>query len=224
MQAVFPISGATVLVLGAEAGLLLPWSSRGLAAAGRSHISERFYLGGVGAGALRGFAQKGVGPMDARRPAAGGGEVSPRQAVRFIRELLIYYTAGGWQAITSVPPLLQASPRPGRQLDALGGDAFVSILAALRFRLPSQALDQSGVHGQTFLNGGSLVAVSNSLPSSLHQLATTLRWSVVSACAGWHDSTMQPTRPCLDSVYSVANMLACRAPASCGQRSSVGSS
>ena len=54
------------LNFGLKAGVMLPWPRRGWGA-GRasSSVSDRFYLGG--AGNLRGFSAKGVGPTDARR-------------------------------------------------------------------------------------------------------------------------------------------------------------
>ena len=63
----FPLSVAhgAALTFTAEAGLLLPWGRRSWAAA--TCISDRFFLGGLSGGALRGFAQKGVGPSEARR-------------------------------------------------------------------------------------------------------------------------------------------------------------
>jgi hypothetical protein len=69
----FPVSagGGTSLTLTAEAGLLLPWGARAWATP--TSISDRFFLGGLAAGALRGFAHKGVGPSEPRRPV---GEVS----------------------------------------------------------------------------------------------------------------------------------------------------
>lgn len=64
----FPVSagGGASLALTAEAGLLLPWGARSWATP--TSISDRFFLGGLAAGALRGFAHKGVGPSDPRRP------------------------------------------------------------------------------------------------------------------------------------------------------------
>lgn len=143
-QVVLPVSGDTVLALGAEAGLLLPWGSPGLSKP--SHISERFFLGGIGAGALRGFFQKGVGPTDMRRPTGTAGEASPRG--------------------------------DGRTQDALGGDVALSLLAALRFKLPGEAAKRAGLYGQAFLNGGSLAPLSGGLSGAMHQMATTLRWSM----------------------------------------------
>lgn len=66
-----PLGPSASLSLGAEGGLLLPLS--------RSHkptsVLDRFYLGGLGNTALRGFSQRGVGPTDVRRPPTGpGGE------------------------------------------------------------------------------------------------------------------------------------------------------
>ena len=57
-----PVSRSSTVTLTAEAGLLLPWGAQST-----TSISDRFFLGGLGVGALRGFAQKGVGPSDQRR-------------------------------------------------------------------------------------------------------------------------------------------------------------
>ncbi|GAB4818843.1 hypothetical protein N2152v2_005889 [Parachlorella kessleri] len=65
-QVAFPLAGGAAFVLSGEAGLLLPWGSKWQ---GTTSISDRFFLGGIGSGALRGFKQKGVGPTDLRRPA-----------------------------------------------------------------------------------------------------------------------------------------------------------
>lgn len=67
-KAAFRLADGAALTLSAEAGLLLPWGAS--AREGGTPISDRFFLGGTGVGALRGFAQKGVGPSDARRPGA----------------------------------------------------------------------------------------------------------------------------------------------------------
>lgn len=66
--------GIAALHLTAEAGLLLPWAAHGVS--NGTAISDRFFLGGVGSGALRGFAQRGVGPTDARRPLREHADVS----------------------------------------------------------------------------------------------------------------------------------------------------
>ena len=67
MQVVFPAwPGVAALHLNAGAGLLLPWGAR--AQTTPTSISDRFFLGGMGAGSLRGFMHRGVGPSDARRP------------------------------------------------------------------------------------------------------------------------------------------------------------
>ena len=70
-KAAFPISASAALTLSAEGGLLLPWGAGARQAP--TSISDRFFLGGLGGGALRGFDQKGVGPSEPRR---GPGEVS----------------------------------------------------------------------------------------------------------------------------------------------------
>lgn len=66
-KAAFPITGTpAALTVTAEAGVLLPWGARAWDTP--TSISDRFYLGGLGAGTLRGFAQKGAGPSEPRRP------------------------------------------------------------------------------------------------------------------------------------------------------------
>lgn len=101
-------------------------------------------------------------------------------------------------ALPALPPLLtpapprpspacavapaQASPRPPPQLDALGGDLALSVMAALRFQLPHEGLRRGGLHGHAFIQGGSLAALGGGgLRGGLHQLSTSLRWSIVSA-------------------------------------------
>ncbi|KAL4452572.1 hypothetical protein ABPG75_008234 [Micractinium tetrahymenae] len=149
-KAAFRLADGAALTLSAEAGLLLPWGAGGLA--GATPISDRFFLGGTGVGALRGFAQKGVGPSDARRPVAEAGSSSGGEATH---------------------PL-------GRR-DALGGDLFCSLMAALNFQLPAESLRSVGIHGHVFVNGGSLVqgaGPGRSLQSAWHEFATSFRWSV----------------------------------------------
>ena len=72
----------------------------------------------------------------------------------------------------------------GQRRDALGGDLFCSLMAALNFQLPHEGLRAAGVHGHLFLNGGTLVGLGGgsgrSLQQCAHELATTLRWTVVS--------------------------------------------
>ncbi len=69
----FPVSASdgVALTVTGEAGVLLPWGARAWDAP--TCISDRFFLGGVGSGALRGFVHKGVGPSEPRRQT---GEVS----------------------------------------------------------------------------------------------------------------------------------------------------
>lgn len=67
MQVVFPaLPGIAALHLNADAGLLLPLGAR--AWNKPTSISDRFFLGGMGAGSLRGFMHRGVGPSEVRRP------------------------------------------------------------------------------------------------------------------------------------------------------------
>ncbi|KAL4421736.1 hypothetical protein ABPG77_002352 [Micractinium sp. CCAP 211/92] len=146
-KAAFRIADGAALTLSAEAGLLLPWGA--CRREGGTPISDRFFLGGTGVGALRGFAQKGVGPSDARRP---GAEAS----------------SGG------------SGGAPHRR-DALGGDLFCSLMAALNFQLPAESLRSVGIHGHVFVNGGSLVqgvGPGRSLQSAWHEFGTSFRWSV----------------------------------------------
>lgn len=44
--------------------------------------------------------------------------------------------------------------------DALGGDLYATVLAALRFQFPSRNLQEAGVHGHFFINGGNLSLLS----------------------------------------------------------------
>ncbi|PSC74144.1 sorting and assembly machinery component 50-like protein B-like [Micractinium conductrix] len=148
-KAAFAVAPGAALTVSAEAGVLLPWGAGGWRKP--SPISDRFFLGGTGAGALRGFAQKGVGPSDARRPSAEAG-------------------AGG-----------EESPRRLRQRDALGGDLFCSLVAAVNFQLPSESLRAAGIHGHVFVNGGSMVGLAGGgrpFQQAWHEFATTFRWSV----------------------------------------------
>ncbi|KAK9830313.1 hypothetical protein WJX72_010954 [[Myrmecia] bisecta] len=64
--------------------------------------------------------------------------------------------------------------------DALGGDLYCSLLAAIRFELPHPALRQAGIYGHAFVNGGNLALLSGvkrSLRDSVNNFATTFRWS-----------------------------------------------
>ena len=70
----------TALALTLRCGLILPWGGgggpavsrpgRGAPGGGRTHLCDRFYLGGPDS--LRGFRTRGVGPSDARRPPPPG--------------------------------------------------------------------------------------------------------------------------------------------------------
>lgn len=82
------------------------------------------------------------------------------------------------------PSQQATTPRgSGRTQDALGGDVALSLLAALRFKLPGEAAQRAGLYGQAFLNGGSLAPLSGGLSGAVHRLATTLRWSMVREAA-----------------------------------------
>lgn len=102
------------------AGLMLPWGSD--PAARPTCIVDRFHLGGPST--LRGFSFKGVGPTAERR--------APR-------------TAATAAASTSS----SAVPEPSRLRDALGGDLYTSILAAVRSSTgacASLACDTASLH------------------------------------------------------------------------------
>ncbi|PRW61285.1 Sorting and assembly machinery component 50 [Chlorella sorokiniana] len=146
----FPVGNGASLTFSAEAGLLLPWGTRSLDAP--TSISDRFFLGGLGAGTLRGFAQKGAGPSEPRRPSAEAGSSS------------------------------EASPRPALRRDALGGDLMCSLMAALNFPMPSDAMRAAGIHGHVFINGGNLVGLSGGgragLRSAWREFSTSFRWSI----------------------------------------------
>ena len=170
-QVALAVSDETTLTLSAEAGVLLPWGAR--AWSSRTSISDRFFLGGIGAGgALRGFTQKGVGPTDARRKVRRRGPCVP--AVVGLRR-------GGCASQRALHAHPQAE---ARERDALGGDVFCSVLAALNFQLPHEGLRATGCHGQLFVNGGTIAALSGTgrgLQQCVHELVTSFRWSVVSA-------------------------------------------
>lgn len=61
---------------GAEVGVMVPWGSAW--SEGKTAISDRFFLGGVGS--LRGFRTRSVGPVDARRPHIGANGTPPASA------------------------------------------------------------------------------------------------------------------------------------------------
>ena len=176
-QKALPLSGGLTLTLAAEAGVLLPLNGR---AAKASPISDRFFLGGLGgAGALRGFSQKGVGPMAPRRPESGAATPAGSHAVsRLLQMRVVAGAMGGWNWGSKVADRLRPC---WAQMDSLGGDLFCSLLAAVAFPLPAPALQAAGVHGHVFLNGGNLVGLSRPPGggSRLHEFSTTFRWSMV---------------------------------------------
>jgi hypothetical protein len=186
LQATFPLgSGATLTLMG-DAGVLLPWGSGAL---GRpTPISDRFFLGGLAGGALRGFSYKGVGPSEERRRPAeeseggeGSGQEQQQQQQQQAR------SSGGRGGAGGRAPL-RPTPR-----DALGGDLFFSFLADLSFPLPNRGMRAMGLQGHAFLNGGNIVALSGpgaSIRDRLHELNSTIRWSVVSAAAAAADQTL----------------------------------
>ncbi|KAL3152135.1 hypothetical protein ABBQ32_001233 [Trebouxia sp. C0010 RCD-2024] len=59
----------------------------------------------------------------------------------------------------------------GSRRDALGGDLYATVLAALRFQFPSRSLQEAGIHGHFFVNGGSLSLLSGT-GRSLKQAVT----------------------------------------------------
>jgi outer membrane protein insertion porin family len=135
-------------------------------------ISDRFFLGGLGPGALRGFRRCGVGPSDARRVRVqrGGGDIDNNKS----------------EETPSVGEL-------DRGRDALGGDLFFSLLAAVNFELPFEAAREVGIRGHVFLNGGSLVGLGrggngvggvgeggriSGVKGSVNEMVSKIRWCV----------------------------------------------
>ena len=111
-QLALPLHPNVTLLFGASAGLILPLllqpsSPAGVALdlAAPTCIADRFFLGGP---VMHGFKPKGIGPTDVRRPAQGGaggpGHSTPRQPAEN----------------TGLP-----------KRDALGGDLFTSVMAAV---------------------------------------------------------------------------------------------
>ena len=118
------------------------------------------------------LSAEGVGPTDARRKVRRRGPCVP--AVVGLRR-------GGCASQRALHAHPQAE---ARERDALGGDVFCSVLAALNFQLPHEGLRATGCHGQLFVNGGTIAALSGTgrgLQQCVHELVTSFRWSVVSA-------------------------------------------
>jgi outer membrane protein insertion porin family len=113
------------------AGLLLPWGGGGRQQP--TLVADRFFLGGIGS--LRGFKACGAGPTDVRRRAA------PRPA-----------PAEGGEAPA------ESSARVKR--DALGGDLFAALMAAVSVPLPHPLFEAIGAHAQFFVNGGNTVPLA----------------------------------------------------------------
>lgn len=124
-----PVGEDSAFHVEGTAGFVLPWGGQ------RTSVSDRFFLGGVCPEGLRGFNLKGVGPADGRRP----------------RRDLEATTTTGAEESTAASGV--------RTVDSLGGDLSWSILAALRFNLPSEALQAAGLRGQIFLNAGNLATL-----------------------------------------------------------------
>lgn len=99
-------------------------------------LPERFYLGGVESN-LRGFETRGVGPSEARRQQQRS-------------------SAGGASSSATSTPDVAGAGESLISRDAVGGDLFANIYAAVMLRLPGKAGDL-GVHGHLFANGGSAV-------------------------------------------------------------------
>uniref|UniRef100_A0A383VZ95 Bacterial surface antigen (D15) domain-containing protein n=1 Tax=Tetradesmus obliquus TaxID=3088 RepID=A0A383VZ95_TETOB len=120
-------------------GLLLPcWAPSSCSSSKASSLPERFYLGGVESN-LRGFDTRGVGPSEPRRIATAAAGSRSSSAGSGGSDAAAAAAAGGGEPITR---------------DALGGDVFGSVYAALMMRLPGKAGDL-GVHAHLFANGGS---------------------------------------------------------------------
>lgn len=149
-----PISDNLSFCVTLSTGLMLPY---GPGASRRStSITDRFFLGGPSN--LRGFQLCGAGPSDERRPRRATGEpgAAPGETPR----------GGG-------------ASSGGR--DALGGDLYASLMAALNFKLPHPALQALRLHGHAFLNGGSSVLLTGNgkgYGANLREFGTSLRWSV----------------------------------------------
>lgn len=126
LQVAFPVGEDSAFHVEGTAGFLLPWGGQ------CTSVSDRFFLGGVCPEGLRGFNLKGVGPADGRRPHRN----------------LEATTTTGAQESTATSGV--------RTVDSLGGDLSWSLLAALRFNLPNEALQAAGLRGQIFLNAGNL--------------------------------------------------------------------
>lgn len=64
--------------------------------------------------------------------------------------------------------------------DALGGDLFTSLFAAVNFPLPHPAFQALNIHGHVFVNGGNTVLLSGTktpLQDQWKQFLNTFRWS-----------------------------------------------
>jgi hypothetical protein len=121
-------------------------------------VSDRFFLGGVCPEGLRGFHLKGIGPADGRRPSRA-----------------LEGAAGTAEEESSTSGV--------RTVDSLGGDLSWSLLAALRFNLPNEALQAAGLRGQIFLNAGNLArlhAPTRPIGDVLSDFVTNFRCSMVS--------------------------------------------
>lgn len=181
-----PLTDTSTFSLTVETGALFPWGNGGMRKNGGGQraaplfeqingsttntnggsattpISDRFFLGGLGPGALRGFRRCGVGPSDAKRLRIqrGGGDNNNNNS----------------EVTPSVGEL-------DRGRDALGGDLFFSILAAVNFEVPFEAAREVGIRGHVFLNGGSLVGLGgggrmSGVKSSVNEMVSKVRWCV----------------------------------------------
>lgn len=151
-------------VAASAAGLLLPWGPWDSSPWLKpTNLPDRFFIGGPET--LRGFEFHGVGPSDVRRTPA------PATA-----------GAAATEAEANVP-----------KRDALGGDLFCGIFAALGVPLPGR-FGEMGLHAHAFVNGGSSVLVAGRsrdsstgaedgsslgglLRQKVKQLGQTMRWS-----------------------------------------------
>eukprot|EP00899_Mesostigma_viride_P022848 jgi/Mesvir1/3748/Mv15023-RA.1 len=164
------------LVLGANAGLILPWALGPLAPRQPVSIADRFFLGGPGS--LRGFRTKGVGPMARREYRQEGGSALPSGPAA--------EAATGSAATT--PTLDEMRDRVGQ--DAIGGDLSLGAFAALTYTpagLPA-LLRSWNVHTHAFVNVGTLLPLpaGASLPSCLQ--TSPAQWRVRSSLRSFAES------------------------------------
>lgn len=146
-------------------GVLLPLGPG--AAAKRTPISDRFFLGG--SGSLRGFHANSAGPFSERRGAPS--QVLPPCFQS--RTGVAHNSAHGQPPPGHDVALLcalawRSRPRDGvdlqdgdsdvqRRHDYLGGDLYAAFSAVLNFPLPVEAIAKAGIRGHAFCDAGELV-------------------------------------------------------------------